>query len=165
MKKTTPLIERYSALAVLLVIAAAILAPSRMVVADDSPTYHLPLTSKTVYRGFYPRNAPLALTVPSGAVVTIDTLSHQGLNSLQNCTPSAGDLTRSICVASGALDPIDFQAQQGIPPAKSSPTRRKFSTGWTTAPGRKPVARTFLPVLSTWTAPSPATHWKCGLSV
>jgi acetamidase/formamidase len=86
-----------------------------MVVAEDCPTYHLASTSKTVYRGFYSRNAPPAVTVPSGAIVAIDTLSHQGLNSLRNCTPAKGDFAPGVCVASGALDPVDFQASQGIP--------------------------------------------------
>lgn len=61
--------------------------------------YFLPSTPTTVYRGFYPRDAPAALTVPSGATVRIDTLSHQGLNTL-----ASGD------------DPISFNAQFGVAP-------------------------------------------------
>jgi hypothetical protein len=85
--------------------------------AGSSPDYQLASTSQTVYRGFFPRNAPPALIVPNGATVTIDTLSHQGINSYQNCTPAVGggDWTPSTCVASGALDPIAFQAAQGVP--------------------------------------------------
>src|SRR3954447_7967232 len=81
---------------------------------DRSAAYHLASTSQTVYRGFFPRNAPPALVVPNGATVRIDTLSHQGLNSRQNCTPVFGDLSTNMCVNSGALDPVAFQAGQGV---------------------------------------------------
>ncbi len=83
--------------------------------------YHLPSTPETVYRGFFPRNAKPALSVPSGAVVEIDTLSHQGLNSFQNCTPAKGDFAASQCAASGELDPVGFAAQQGIAAAEVLP--------------------------------------------
>lgn len=69
--------------------------------ADPSARYYLPSTSQTVYRGFFPRNAPPALTVPTGAIVRIDTLSHQGLNNRLTCTPAPGDLTPGTCVESG----------------------------------------------------------------
>lgn len=81
---------------------------------DASHGYYLRSTPETVYRGFFPRNAPPALSVPNGAVVTIDTLSHQGLNSFKSCTPSAGDLTPSTCVSSSALDPVTFAGQDGV---------------------------------------------------
>ncbi len=83
--------------------------------------YHLASTPETVYRGFFPRNAKPALTVPSGAVVEIDTLSHQGLNSLQNCTAAKGDFAPGQCVATGELDPVAFQAQQGVAAAEVLP--------------------------------------------
>ncbi len=57
--------------------------------------YHLPSTSQTVYRGFFPRNAPPALTVPSGAIVKIDTVSQSG-------------------VGCDGLDPIGCVAQYGV---------------------------------------------------
>jgi acetamidase/formamidase len=83
---------------------------------DSFADYYLASTSQTVYRGFFPRNAPPALIVSSGATVTIDTLSHQGINSYQNCTPAVGggDWTPSTCAPSGALDPVAFQAAQGV---------------------------------------------------
>jgi acetamidase/formamidase len=84
-------------------------------------TYHLKSAPETIYRGFFPRNAKPALTVPSGAVVEIDTLSHQGLNSLQDCTPARGDRTPGQCRPSGALDPIAFQSAQGVPAAEVLP--------------------------------------------
>src|SRR5271170_6681091 len=101
--------HRYRGLAALTSIALA-----GSVSAQTPRPYHLSSTPETVYRGFFPRNAKPALTVPSGAIVEIDTLSHQGLNSLQDCTPGKGDLTPGECRPSGALDPIAFQAQQGI---------------------------------------------------
>jgi len=82
--------------------------------AQTPRSYHLASTPETVYRGFFPRNAKPALTVPSGAVVEIDTLSHQGLNSFEDCTPTKGDQAPATCHASGALDPVAFQAQQGV---------------------------------------------------
>jgi acetamidase/formamidase len=86
--------------------------------AQTGRTFHLGSTPQTVYRGFFPRNAPPALTVPSGSIVDIDTLSHQGLNLYKNCTPAKGDLSAGHCALSGELDPLAFQAQQGIPAAE-----------------------------------------------
>src|SRR5580700_11015328 len=94
-----------------IVVAAAACA---LLVAQPPRKYHLGSTPETVYRGFFPRNAKPALTVPSGAIVEIDTLSHQGLNSFKNCAPAKGDLSPGQCVASGELDPVAFQAQYGI---------------------------------------------------
>jgi acetamidase/formamidase len=71
--------------------------------------------------GIPSRNAKAALTVPSGAIVEIDTLSHQGLNSREDCTPLKGEHTPAKCRASGALDPVAFQAQQGISAAEVLP--------------------------------------------
>jgi acetamidase/formamidase len=82
--------------------------------AQTPQTHHLASTPETVYRGFFPRNAKPSLTVPSGDIVEIDTLSHQGLNSFQDCTPAKGDQTPGKCQPSGALDPVAFQAKQGI---------------------------------------------------
>jgi acetamidase/formamidase len=62
-------------------------------------TYFAPSTSQTVWRGFYPKDAPPLLTVPSGAIVQIDTLSHQGLNQLP----------------SGQPDPVTQATASGIP--------------------------------------------------
>ena len=106
-----------------LVILGALGLRATSALADDSHDYYLASTSQTVYRGFFPRNAPPALIVPSGAIVRIDTLSHQGLTSLQNCTPAVGggDWTPSACVASGALDPVAFQATQGVPASEVLP--------------------------------------------
>jgi acetamidase/formamidase len=83
--------------------------------------YYLASTPQTVYRGYFPRNAPPALTVPSGAIVTIDTLSHQGLNSRMSCTPSAGDLSPSVCAMTTAQDPITMQTQAGVPASEVLP--------------------------------------------
>jgi acetamidase/formamidase len=85
-----------------------------IVLAQTPKTYHLGSTPETVYRGFFPRNAKPALTVPSGAIVEIDTLSHQGLNLYKNCTIAKGDLSPGQCTPSGELDPVAFQARQGI---------------------------------------------------
>ena len=92
-----------------------------LIPAQTVRTYRLPSTPDTVYRGFFPRNAKSALSVPSGAIVEIDTLSHQGLNSFKNCVPAKGDFSPGQCVASGDLDPIAFQAQQGIGTAEVLP--------------------------------------------
>ena len=81
---------------------------------DAGATWFLPSTSKTVYRGFFPRNAPPALTVPDGSTVRIDTLSHQGQNCLMTCTPGAGDFSAAECKPSGDPDPVAFQAAQGV---------------------------------------------------
>jgi len=104
----------------LLVIVAALVAGA-FVLAQPPKVYHLGSTPQTVYRGFFPRNAKPALTVHSGATVEIDTLSHQGLNNFQNCTPAKGDLSPGHCVASGELDPVAFQSQYGIPAAEVLP--------------------------------------------
>ena len=106
-----------------LVILGALGLPAISALANSSPRYYLASTSQTVYRGFFPRNAPPALIVPSGAIVRIDTLSHQGQTSLQNCTPvvGGGDWTPSNCVPSGALDPVAFQAGQGVPASEVLP--------------------------------------------
>jgi acetamidase/formamidase len=61
--------------------------------------YFAPSTSQTVWRGFYPKDAPPLLTVPSGAIVRMDTVSHQGLGQLPNGQP----------------DPITQAAASGIP--------------------------------------------------
>lgn len=82
--------------------------------AQTPHTYHLGSTPDTVYRGYFPRNAKPALTVPSGATVDIDTLSHQGLNSYKNCTPAKGESTPSRCETTKELDPVAFQSQQGV---------------------------------------------------
>src|SRR5271170_6686315 len=101
--------HRYRGLAALTSIALA-----GSVSAQTPRPYHLGSTPETVYRGFFPRNAKPALTVPSGSVVEIDTLSHQGLNLYQNCTLAKGELSPGQCVPSGELDPVAFQAQQGV---------------------------------------------------
>ena len=82
--------------------------------AQTTRTYHLGSTPETVYRGFFPRNAKPAIRVPSGATVDVDTLSHQGLNSYMTCVPLKGDLSASQCKASGELDPVAFQAKEGV---------------------------------------------------
>src|SRR5580698_1408244 len=86
--------------------------------AQAPRTYHLGSTPDTVYRGFFPRNAKPALTVPSGSVVEIDTLSHQGLNLYKNCALAKGERSPGQCVPSGELDPVAFQAQQGVAAAE-----------------------------------------------
>lgn len=92
-----------------------VLALAATASAQTPQTHHLASTPETVYRGFFPRNAKPALTVPSGDIIEIDTLSHQGLNSFQDCTPAKGDRTPGKCRPSGALDPVAFQAKEGIP--------------------------------------------------
>jgi len=82
--------------------------------AQTARTYHLTSTPDHVYRGFFPRNAKPAITVPSGAIVEIDTLSHQGLESREQCTPTEGDSAPGKCTPTGALDPVAFQAKEGI---------------------------------------------------
>ena len=96
------------------IISLILLASAGSLPAQTPRAYHLPSTPETVYRGFFPRNAKPALSVPSGAIVEIDTLSHQGINSFKTCIPAKGDRTPSDCTATGALDPIAFAAQQGI---------------------------------------------------
>jgi acetamidase/formamidase len=77
-------------------------------------TYYLPSTSQTSYRGFFPRNAPPALTVESGATVKIDTVSVSGMNAYKTCIPPANnDLGPGVCVDSGAMDPAAYLAQFG----------------------------------------------------
>ena len=83
-------------------------------VASAQQTYHLASTPETIYRGFFPRNAKPAITVPAGAIVEIDTLSHQGLNNAQQCAPGRGDFGAGECHASGELDPVAFGAQNGV---------------------------------------------------
>ena len=98
---TVPKPHRSSVPAALLLAAAGWTLAGTPAAAADAVRfdYHLKSTSQTVYRGFFPRNAPPALTVPSGSVVKIDTLSHQGLN-----TPTSGP------------DPITFNGQFGVAP-------------------------------------------------
>jgi acetamidase/formamidase len=113
--------DRHPAVAVLFLIFSAVLLAARLLPAQGAPAYHLHSTPQTVYRGFFPRNAPPALTVPSGATVVIDTLSTHGLNNFKNCTAASGDLSVSTCEPSGALDPVAFQAQFGVPASEVLP--------------------------------------------
>lgn len=62
--------------------------------AVSRPEVRIPSTPATVVRGIIPANAPPIMRVQQGQMVTIDTLSHQGLNT--------GD------------DPIAFFAKGGI---------------------------------------------------
>jgi acetamidase/formamidase len=103
--------------ALIITVTASAAAGGAMPAQGDQPaaTYFLPSNSHTVYRGYFPRNAPPALTVPDGATVRIDTLSHQGQNCLKTCTPGPGDFSTATCTPSGASDPIAFQASQGVP--------------------------------------------------
>ena len=90
--------------------------------AQTAPhVYRLASTPETVYRGYFPRNAKPAIRVPNGAIVEIDTLSHQGLNSFKKCTPAKGDLSPGQCVASGEQDPVAFQKEQGVAAAEVLP--------------------------------------------
>jgi acetamidase/formamidase len=82
--------------------------------AQNGGTYFLGSTPQTSYRGFFPRNAPPALSVPSGAIVTIDTVSVVGMNAYKTCVPPANnDLAPTTCVLSGAADPAAYLAQFG----------------------------------------------------
>jgi acetamidase/formamidase len=92
----------------------AIVLASALAAFGQSNVYHLGSTPQTVYRGFFPRNAKPAITVPSGAMVDVDTLSHQGLNNFQNCAAAKGEASPSQCTPSGEPDPVAFQAKQGI---------------------------------------------------
>ena len=96
---------------------------------------------------------------------TIDTLSHQGLNSRQNCTPAPGDLTPNICDESGALDPVDFQARaRRLRQAKCSPTRRRLlQSRLRDRDEKRRRARPDRPGLRR-AAPRPATRSKCACS-
>lgn len=82
---------------ILSVVGLVAVSTEHMAGAAIKVDYFLGSTAQTVYRGFFPRNAPPALTVPSGAVVRIDTLSHQGLNTL-----------------SSGSDPVTFNAPFGV---------------------------------------------------
>ena len=101
--------------------AAAAVLPVSTAMAQKAHPYHLRSTPQTIYRGFFPRNAPPALTVPSGAVVSVDTLSHQGLNSFKTCTAAKGDDSPGECVPSKEMDPVAFQARQGVPASEVLP--------------------------------------------
>src|SRR5262245_38019385 len=70
--------------------AAAVLPAA----AQQKPDVRLPSTAQTVIRGHIPANVPPIMRVTPGQRVTIDTLSHQGINT--------GD------------DPIAFFARGGI---------------------------------------------------
>jgi acetamidase/formamidase len=82
-----------------ILVAGVAIVNERLASAVTHIDYYLPSTAQTVYRGFFPRNAPPALTVPDGAVVKIDTLSHQGLNTLAQGPGS---------------DPVAFNAPFGV---------------------------------------------------
>ena len=83
-------------------VAAALAAPvavvaigSRVVAAPGGPPeFSIKVTTANVVRGYFPRNAPPVLTVPDGAIVHIDTLSHSGLSN---------------------PDPVTFMGNLGIP--------------------------------------------------
>ena len=105
--------SRHLATALITALTAGAAVPA--LAHDPDANYFLPSNSQTVYRGFFPRNAPPALTVPDGATVKIDTLSHQGQNCLMTCTPGPGDFSTATCMPSGDLDPVAFQASQGVP--------------------------------------------------
>jgi acetamidase/formamidase len=59
--------------------------------------YFLPSTPENLWFGWFPRDMPPALTVPSGAIVKIDTISHRG-------------------VGGNGMDPVDFLGQFGVSP-------------------------------------------------
>jgi acetamidase/formamidase len=93
-------LKRWRGLAVastLAVLTTVVVVTVHLAGAAIRVDYHLPSSHSTVYRGFFPRNAPPALTVPSGSVVRIDTVSHQGLNTL-----------------SSGSDPVTFNAPFGV---------------------------------------------------
>ncbi len=82
--------------------------------------YHLPSNSSTVVRGYFPRDAPPVLTIPSGATVEIDTVSHSGLGG-------------------GGLGPVDFLAQFGVTPDEVLPDAIEiFNNEPPTQPGGGP---------------------------
>ena len=64
--------------------------------------YFLPSTPENLWFGWFPRDAPPALTIPSGATVRIDTISHRG-------------------VGGNGLDPVAFLGQFGVKPEEVLP--------------------------------------------
>ena len=64
--------------------------------------YYLPSTPENLWNGWFPRDAPPAITVPSGAIVKIDTISHRG-------------------VGGNGLDPVAFLGQFGVQPEEILP--------------------------------------------
>ena len=96
-KPNNPLQKGYSMFVNRALAAALLLLTTTLCHAQQSPAkpdIRIPSTPATVVRGIIPANVPPILRVQQGQNVTIDTLSHQGLNT--------GD------------DPIAFFAKGGI---------------------------------------------------
>jgi acetamidase/formamidase len=59
--------------------SAALLSGHRSTEAQARRQYYVPSNSKTIIRGYFPTSRAPDVTVPNGAIVRIDTVSHQGL--------------------------------------------------------------------------------------
>ncbi|MCW5893947.1 MAG: acetamidase/formamidase family protein [bacterium] len=119
------------------------------VVAKTSPTYHVPSKPTTMYRGYFPRDAPPVLTVPSGAIVSVDTISHQNIQ--QTGVPAKDVLADAIPVFQQVVAPVSGLGAhymtgpiyiQGAEPGDTLEVRIldvKPRVPWGTAPGSKRV--------------------------
>ena len=64
--------------------------PQKMMSGDYAGNYYVPSTTHTVHWGYLPnKSAKPVLTVPSGSVVTFDTISHEGILEDQGQNPLA----------------------------------------------------------------------------
>lgn len=82
----------------------AVAIGQRTVVAKTTPGYHVPSIPATMVKGYFPRDAPPVLTVPSGAIVSVDTISHQNIQ--QTGIPPEDVLADAIPVFEQVVAPI-----------------------------------------------------------
>ena len=62
--------------------------PEQIKLGDYGPVYYVPSTPETVRWGYLPnRDAKPVLAVPSGSVVVVDTVSHEGILEDQGRNP------------------------------------------------------------------------------
>lgn len=81
----------------------AVALGQRTVNAKTDLVYHLPSTPETVIKGYFPRDRPPALTVPSGAIVEIDTVSHQNIQ--QTGIPPEDVLQDALIISQNVFAP------------------------------------------------------------
>jgi acetamidase/formamidase len=100
-------------------LGAALLVCDGSTQAQSHAMVYVPSNSKTVVRGYFPTSRPAVATVPSGAVVRIDTVSHQGLGG-NGLDPIAYMATFGVSANEVLPDATDIYYNYTIPPGAST---------------------------------------------
>lgn len=91
-----------AAVALTVLVGFGVLGHRSAMSAKKDYDYYLPSTPENMYFGWFPRDAPPALTVPSGSIVRIDTISQRG-------------------VGGGGMDPVSYLGTFGVAPEEILP--------------------------------------------